>query len=570
VRQNWLVLVGILSALAVYAQAAYFEFVYDDLSQIVQNPQIKSWSASLTYFRTHAWGHTHGLALYYRPVYMLWLTANYKLFGLNPFYWHVAVIALHIVCCVLVFLFVRRLTANQGIATGATLLFALHPAHVESVAWVSGATDPLLTALFLGAVLCYAKYLDFKAGAGAWYLGSLILAALAVLTKETAVITPAIIFAYRWNFPRQGEASAARFSAAFYSASPYALISLCFWLARSAVLAGFPQLPPAPIRSSFAAWPEILNFYEAHLVIPFNLSVFYNLFTVTQLSFRSFFLPLALAMAIAAGLYYAARRSRMWAFLAAWICIMFVPVLGITLWNNVENVHDRYLYLPSIAVCVVIAAGLWKLNRINQAVAVFSLVTTGAVYAVVTNSELAYWQDEHTLAERGIAVSPGNALAAQVEGNWLVRENRTAEAIPYFVDALSAQPNNLVSLSSLAYCYVDRRAFALAEEMINRGLRVDRDEPRVHLVLGILRMRQQRLDEAEAEIEHGLDLERVPNGAIMYHYYLGDVLTAKGDLQAALREYRLEARNDPEVDPSAIAARERIVQVQKAQFLQAR
>src|SRR5579871_3027723 len=91
----WLILgLSLLGTAVVYAQSALFEFVYDDLGQIVYNPQIKSWALGLTYFKSHVWAQSSGIALYYRPAFMLWLTANYKLFGLNPLYWHLGVIGL--------------------------------------------------------------------------------------------------------------------------------------------------------------------------------------------------------------------------------------------------------------------------------------------------------------------------------------------------------------------------------------------------------------------------------------------------------------------------------------------
>src|SRR5690348_3837947 len=91
----------LLATATIYAQALFFDFAYDDFGQIVHNPQIKSWALCLTYFKSHVWAQATSLALYYRPLFMLWLTANYKIFGLNPLSWHLAAITLHVLCCVL-------------------------------------------------------------------------------------------------------------------------------------------------------------------------------------------------------------------------------------------------------------------------------------------------------------------------------------------------------------------------------------------------------------------------------------------------------------------------------------
>ena len=118
---RWLALsIVLLVTIAVYLRAAFFEFAYDDFGQIVYNPQIKSWPLAFTYFKSHVWAHSSGIALYYRPIYMLWLAASYKLFGLTPSYWHLAVIVLHLLCCILLYFFILRLTQDQWVTAVAS------------------------------------------------------------------------------------------------------------------------------------------------------------------------------------------------------------------------------------------------------------------------------------------------------------------------------------------------------------------------------------------------------------------------------------------------------------------
>lgn len=563
----WLVLgVSLLVTAAVYAQAAFFEFVYDDFGQIVYNPQIKSWTLALSYFRSHVWAQSSGVAMYYRPAFMLWLTANYKLFGLNPMLWHLAAIGLYLVCCVLLYFFVWRLTEDRWVTAVAVLLFGLHPAHVETVAWVSGATDSLMAVLLLGSLLCYLKRRDSGKMTDEWHWASLLLASLAVLTKETALILPAIIFSYEWIFPPAGVSGKARLWPSVRAAFPYLVISQLYLIARTLAL---KSLTPtrAGLHSSLAAWPQVVAFYGAHGLFPFRLSVFYNLVSVTRLSLWNFFLPLVLVSAGAAVLCYLSQRSRLWAFLSAWCAIMLIPILNVTLWNKMENVHDRYLYLPSVAICVMLASGLSLLKQLHFKWAAAATLVIAAAYAAVTLSELPYWQDDYVLGQRGIAVSPGSPIAPQVAGNVLIRQQRIDEAIPYLVDGLNAQPDNIVTLCSLAYCYSEKRALPLAEELLDKAIRLDPAEPRAHLLLGIVRFKQKRLDEAEAEIRRGLQLQRVSTGVQMYHYYLGDVLYAKGDEQGAIREYQLETRNDSSIDPAATTALARLDQIARHDHL---
>ena len=92
---------------------------------------------------------------------------------------------------------------------------------------------------------------------------------------------------------------------------------------------------------------------------------------------------------------------------------------------------------------------------------------------------------------------------------------------------------------------------------------MDRLEPKAHLLLGIVRFKQKRLDEAEAEIRKGMGLLRERTKVVMFHYHLGNVLYAKGDVEGAMREYRLEIANNPVIDPAAVTARARITEIER-------
>jgi hypothetical protein len=559
---RWLVLAVSLSVTAtVYARALFFEFAYDDFGQIVYNQRIKSWMLALTYFKTHVWAQSSAVALYYRPVFMLWLAANYKLFGLNPLYWHLAVIGIHLVCCVLLNFFVWRLTEDKWVTAVAVLLFGLHPAHLESVAWVSGATEPLLAALLLGSLLCYMKHRDSRKTTDGWQWASLLLASLAVLAKETALIIPALVFSYQWIFPRRATSGKARLWASVRAATPYAVISLLFLISRTLALHSLTPAKRAGLRSTLLAWPQVVAFYSAHGLFPFRLSVFYNLVSVTHPGLWNFALPLVLVLGAGAALCYVSRRSRLWAFLCAWCVIMLVPLLNVTFWNNVENVHDRYLYLPSVAICVMLASALARLKQLNFTAAAAATLAIAAGYAAVTMLELQYWQDDNVLAQRGISVSPGHPIALQLAGNALIRQQAATRAIPFLVEALDVQPDNVDTLCSLSFCYSEINALPLAEESATKAVALDPAEPRAHLLLGIVRLKQKQLGEAEAEIRRGIGLQHLTTGIVLYHYYLGNVLYAKGDSQGAIQEYRLEVLNDPATDPAASVAQTRIDQL---------
>jgi tetratricopeptide (TPR) repeat protein len=547
-----------------YIRAASFEFVYDDLGQIVDNPKIKSWRLALTFFSTHVWSQTTRVAFYYRPVYMLWLRLNYALFGLQPVYWHLAAIAVHLLAGLLLYFLVRRLGEDAWVGIVAVLLFGLHPAHIESVAWISGTTESLMACLLLGSMLLYWRHRDSAATKPTRVApASLVLALLAVLAKETAIVIPALIFSSEWILYQRDKSPKRRFVSSFAAATPYLLISFGFILARTLVLGSVS--PPATTLgrlSVLLAWPADLLFYGSHDALPVHLSGFYRRLAVAHIGVGNFVFPALIVLVGAVGLFWGSRRSRVFAFLAAWWAILMLPVLNVTLFNNAENLHDRYLYLPSAAVCVALAMLLAALKSRYRKTGIAALIAIAAAYAGSLTAELPYWRNDFVLAKRGMEVSPGQPIAPQVMGNALLRNGNIEAAIPYLVDSLDSMPSNVETLYSLAYSYCELNALDLAEHCIDKAIALVPSEPRAHLLLGRIRLKQKRLDEAETECRRAIALQPISNGVAGDHYYLGDVLYAKGHLEDALREYRLEPENGPATDPAFEAAQRRIREIE--------
>src|SRR5207248_2866153 len=147
-RTRWLVPAVILLAVAAaYAYTLTFEFVYDDQAQIVATSYVHSWRFVPRYFQEHLWSHKiSGAGSYYRPLFLLWLLTNHTLFGLRPEWWHLTTVGIHLTVTLLFYLVTVRLARDRITAAMAALMFGLHPVHVESVAWVSGVSDPLVAA----------------------------------------------------------------------------------------------------------------------------------------------------------------------------------------------------------------------------------------------------------------------------------------------------------------------------------------------------------------------------------------------------------------------------------------
>src|SRR5207247_697512 len=140
---------------------------------------------------------------YYRPLFLLWFLLNYTLFDGWPPGWHLTSVLLHALASLLVWLTARRLVGPSA-ALIAGAVFALHPIHVEAVAWVSGVTEPLLAVCLLGSFWSHLHSVEGGADSGRWRALSLLAYALALSSKETAVVLPLLLIAHSWTYASAG------------------------------------------------------------------------------------------------------------------------------------------------------------------------------------------------------------------------------------------------------------------------------------------------------------------------------------------------------------------------------
>src|SRR5271163_3486280 len=152
-----------LVTFVVYSGSLSFDFVWDDWPQIVNNPLIRSWNNLPRAFGSDLWYHVARHQVYYRPLFVAWSMLNYTLFGLRPWGWHLGAVVLHVGAVTAVFWLARRLGLEYWTSALAALVFALHPVHIEPVAWVSAASDTMVT---IFVALAFAAFLKGREAKG--------------------------------------------------------------------------------------------------------------------------------------------------------------------------------------------------------------------------------------------------------------------------------------------------------------------------------------------------------------------------------------------------------------------
>ncbi|HEV7645737.1 MAG TPA: tetratricopeptide repeat protein [Pyrinomonadaceae bacterium] len=439
---KWIIPIVAVCLLA-FANSLGGEFVYDDLRQIVRNPLIQDDSLIWKALTSDVWAFkaygTAAASNYWRPTFTLWHILNFRLFGANPYGWHIMNLLLHTGVCVLSYFLMRRWAITPMIACAVALIFAVHPVHVESVAWVSGSPDLLFALAFLGSLWFAQNYADKSKTKD--LIISLLLYAAALGAKEIGILCLPIYFVIFYNGEKKKNISF--FDARTFSfIAPFIAAAAIYFFSRLFVLGMFSSPPDgsASFGEAILSVPHIFVFYLRQIFFPYWLSVNYPLQTVSQIEVTNFVLPLIVALAALGGVYYLARhvvRSKT-ALIAAMLFILpLVPVMNARFFPPGQLVHDRYLYLPLLGILMLmalLAASFVKEKYILTAGAVISLLLCFQTFTYNTA-----WANELALWSWSARVDRGADTLSQY-GSELSERGKIDEAIQVYTESLSDRP----------------------------------------------------------------------------------------------------------------------------------
>ncbi|MDP8980366.1 MAG: tetratricopeptide repeat protein [Acidobacteriota bacterium] len=541
-RPVWIrlaMLAVLLATAAVYLQTLEYEFVYDDYPQIVETSQFNSWRMVPHYFTGNvwAWKRAYAPTPYYRPLFLVSLLIQQKLFGLDAMWWHLTSVALHLLVTLLVYFLARRLTDDWRIGVLAAAVFGLHPVHIESVAWVSAINEPVTAAAVVGSFLCHLR------PGRLWLAASLALYAVALLTKENALALLPLLWCYEW-LQAPGKRFWERLKLALGESLPHLVVTLLFLGIRYKVMGYFSLgVTPMSWRTLIMTWPEVLVFYARHLMWPSDLSVFNDMPLVTAPDLRHFILPCLILAGIAAGLWWWGRKWRLAGFCTMWMLLSLLPVLNLRLFPRAEVAHDRYLYLPSISFAILAAAALNRLRPRALQTGAAALILAAMAFGTVRQS--GQWENNPALFQRGIEVAPQNHFAWLEMGSSMMLQRRAGDALPYYQKAIELWPEMYGANYLLGRCYYQLGSYLEAERYLSRATERAPLEAAPHLYFGLSELRLGRLDAAESAVRHAIELRNRDEFRDFY-FALGMVLSAKGDSKGAIEAFEREARENPE------------------------
>ena len=503
--QPWLLAAGLaLPTLAAFWPVLRNEFVnYDDPEYVVSNSAVEN---GLTAAGVR-WAFTAGRAANWHPLTWLSHMTDVSLFGLNPTGHHATSLFFHVANTLLLFFLLRRMTGEAGRSAFVAALFAVHPAHVESVAWVAERKDVLSTAFWLLTTAAYVAWVNRRSpGRYALTLG---LFAAGLMSKPMLVSLPlTLLLLDEWPLGRIGRER------------PRALVveklPLFALAAASSIVTLLVQKAGGAVRTSeYPAGVRIANALVA--VVRYLGMLFWPRLAVFYPYDRGALSPVKVlaATALLVGISAAAVRLRSRApyFFVGWFWFLVTlsPVVGLVQVGE-QALADRYTYVPYVGLFVAIVWGL---------------------------SELAPRGRAARLAIRAAGVAVILVLAAAASAR--VRVWRSSETL--FLDAIEKTRNNALAHIDLASHYIETSRVDEAMPHLREAERIRPDEPELHVHLGYAYLLQGRRDDAARSFERVLRL--VPTHGVALNN-LARIRFLDGDLPEALRLYRATVAAKPD------------------------
>jgi tetratricopeptide (TPR) repeat protein len=568
----------LLATFAVFWPVRNYPFInYDDPEYVIRN----NWVQQGLTLQGVVWAFTHIWAYNWHPVTWLSHMLDVSLFGSGPSGPHLINVLVHSSNAALLFLLLQRLTGALWPGALAAALFAWHPLHVESVAWISERKDVLSVFFGLLSLRSYVIYAQHspkvqtlkpeipepvtlsetsaaeeeetnqsrqasRSRSGHYWL-ALAFYALSLMSKPMLASLPLLLLLLDyWPLRRRMELLPRHRALQrlvieklpFLGLSAASCLITVFVQARAGAVNTLVQMPMgARIGNAFVSCARYLAkvVWPAHLVLPYPHPGYWPLAQSCS------------AALLVGGLTWVAWSVRKRAPFALvgwlWFLITVLPVIGLVQVGT-QAMADRYMYLPSIGLFVTFA---WACRlavehgRIPPGVLASLAAAVLVGFAVRTRGQLHYWQNSEVLFHHTLACDRNNYGALVNHGGALEEQGRYDEALRDYQDALRIYPEAASVLYKMGTIYFYKRDDDMALRYYQQALQA-RPFADAHNGLGVIFKNQGRLDDAMAEYREALRLE--PENAEA-HNNVANLLVGQGRIDEAVRQYRLAVLDSP-------------------------
>jgi tetratricopeptide (TPR) repeat protein len=440
----------VLIIACLYYPVRNFGFLnFDDDLYITNNALVLegfSFSNCVQAFQRNLGGHYH-------PITWISHMIDLSLFGLHPGAHHIVNVFIHCINVILCFYLVLALLKDRRSAFIVSILFAVHPMRIESVAWLSERKDVLSMAFGLGSILCYLH--SFKAHYKIWFAASLILFIVSLLSKPTFITMPVLLLLVdNWS----GRTIEKRVLLEKLPYVFFAIVSALIVLFAQQSDGGLKSIDTISLVDRFSSVSVGYITYATKLFAPFYLGIFYP--------FKSYSVIIGIlsasALFVITWILYFFRRSQkdLWHGWL-WYLVSLVPMIGIVQIGG-QSYADRWSYLPHIGILIALVSTLRKVSFFRSA---YIWIVVAFYFSFLTYKNLPYWSDSKSIFAHTLEVSPDNFLAHTNLGNAFDAEGNLSQAAPHFEAAYRLNPTYPEASNNLGRLRASQQRFVEAESL---------------------------------------------------------------------------------------------------------
>jgi tetratricopeptide (TPR) repeat protein len=481
----------------VYAQTLRFDFVnYDDPRYVYQNTRITSGISVANI----AWAFSHIHSENWHPLTTITHMLDCQLHGLNAGWHHFTNVLLHCVSVVLLFVALDRMTGALWRSAFVSAVFAVHPLHVESVAWIAERKDVLSAFFFMLTLLAYLHYTC--APSIGRYLTVVLGVALGLMSKPMLVTLPFVLLLLDYwpleRFETHRSNTGRRLLQLVLEKIPLIALSavssiVTFLVQRGAI--GWTEQLPVPARISNALVAYVI--YIRQMFWPAGLAVFYP-HPENRLPLWEISLALIVLVAITATAFRLRKKAPYLTTGWLWYLGMLVPVIGLVQvgW---QGHADRYTYLPQIGLYIAVTWAVTDLTRSwrfqRMALGVAALIVVGAL-SWRCWLQTSYWRDSETLFTHALAVTSNNDVALNNLGIIFLEKGQLDDAISKLQAAIDLRPENGPAHDNLAKAFLKKGQVAEAMVHYRKLVEIDPENVETRNTVGTALIQQGHVKEA--------------------------------------------------------------------------
>ncbi|PIR49073.1 hypothetical protein COU80_01525 [Candidatus Peregrinibacteria bacterium CG10_big_fil_rev_8_21_14_0_10_55_24] len=528
----------------VYGRSLGNEFVhFDDNILIFENPAVQT----LTPASVH-WVFSHFDPELYIPLTFVSYQIDHVIGGLHPLVYHLHNLILHTLNALLVVAIGAILTKRWRVGLLCGLLFALHPLHTEAVVWAAARKDVLSSFFALATLVTYLLYR--QAGRSAWYIASVLLFLLALLSKVSVLLLPVFLVIIDWY---QGRPLKKRVCT---EKLPYVFFALILGLV--AILGKQSVLADSPLLSSVLMAGKSTVFYLQKLFAPLKLSVIYPYQEEITILAPDFWIPLVILSIFGVFVLLSLRHTKTVVLSTAFFLLFLAPSFtNYAKAGDIFFASDRYAYLPSIGVFLLFALTAdWALRRTRgfaRSMLTACIVAILGIFGFLSARQSLVWHDTFSLFRNVVALYDYSYLAQNKVGAKLWEQGEHEEAMEHLLRSIALKPNYRAYYNvGLVHLSLGEEDLALSANL--NAITLNPAYAPAHVNLGYLFWRKGDLEQAREHLERAVELDPRDLDALTN---LAGLEIAQGNLNRARELLNRTLALDPE-HPDATALMERL------------